>query len=460
MALFSKPTLVARGPLSTKDVFSKRLSFAWLICARKVMAMSSRECLVAKIQELHGHENASHFMSYLEAKYPCHQTYEMHIKDLKAMVEAHGVVFPICVVDVPVPSTDVTEHYVESWQLGFSDSAGCRGKPKQVSIVELAVLFAESSFQSVRQPLNVTFTEANGQVSAFSIRHVVGFTRSLAAKMVLECWSELDAAQQKDLLDVVKSCLVIKVTCQPAGSLEQEFFSSMRSKFQLSESTRPDVIQLYYGWQKLFSKMGVDYAATISDHVKAFNQTSSVAGSRVSDQEFYILRILPHQSKAFVDMLEAHWDRYKSPESAVTLKSMCEKVDRKSPPTEHAVWASILKPSPEKNLIWLERQIEIFNVNQCQMMGSSSKKTKSLSFKAASCHRIIMDTWSVCGLWYIRWTPKVRGDVINQTSFFIVFCLLETAVGSGLQDVVVSHVSRKWFECWSSALGYCCCCCC
>ena len=238
----------------------------------------------------------------------------------------------------------------------------------------------------MRQPLNVTFTSLHGPVEMFSIKHMVGFTRSLASKMVLEFWSELDHSQQKDLIDVFKSCLTVKVTWESAANAESEFFCSVRGKFQLSESTRPDVIQLYHGWQALFAKMGLDFNASISDQIKKFNASSSVAGSRVSDQEAQILKILPFQLQSFVALLETHWDRYKSHESAVTLKSLCEKVDRKSPPTEHAVWASILKPSPEKNYIWLQRQVEVFGQNHRQMVGNTKKKPGSISFRAAPCH--------------------------------------------------------------------------
>ena len=349
---------------------------------------SSRQILVDKIREIHGQDDSKHFQQVLENKYASLQSYKDYLESIKADLAARGEVFPTTIVDVPMVSSEISEHWVDCWQLGFSDSAGFRGKPKQVSIVELAINFVEKSFQSVRQPLNVTFTSPNGPVGMFSMKHTVGFTRSLASKMVLEFWPELDQSQQRDLLDVFKSCVAIKVTWESATNAESEFFASVRGKFQLSESTRPDVIQLYHGWQALFAKMGVDFSAAISDQIKKFNQSSSVAGSRVSEQEAQILKILPFQLKSFVDLLEAHWDRHKSPESAVTLKSLCEKLgpDRKSLPTDNAVWGSIFKPSPEKNFIWLQRQLEMFAQNQRQMIGNTKKKQGSMAFRAAPCH--------------------------------------------------------------------------
>lgn len=346
---------------------------------------NSREILVNMIREIHAQDESKHFQQVLQDKYKTLHSYKDYLENIKGEVMAHGHVLQTAIVDVPTPSTQISEHWVDCWQLGFSDSAGYRGKPKQVSIVELAINFVEDSFQSVRQPLSVSFDSSTGPVGMFSIKHVVGFTRSLAAKMVLEFWSQLNETQQKDLSHVFASCLTIKVTWQVAANAESEFFGSVRGKFQLSESTRPDVIQLYHGWQGLFAKMGMEFNACISDQIKKFNQTSSVAGSRVSDLEAQILKVLPFQLKSFVDLLESHWDRFKSPESAVTLKSLCEKVDRKAPPTENAAWGSILKATPEKNFIWLQRQIEIFNQNQRQMAGNTKKKG-SLAFRAAPCH--------------------------------------------------------------------------
>ena len=126
--------------------------------------------------------------------------------------------------------------------------------------------YAEKSIQSIRCPISIQFGGHHGAIAPFSIKHQVGFTRSLAAKMVLEFWGDLSRDQQVALAEVFKSCLMIKGAWESAANAESEFFSSVRGKFQLAESTRPDVIQLYHGWQALFAKMGVDFNAGISDH--------------------------------------------------------------------------------------------------------------------------------------------------------------------------------------------------
>ncbi len=166
---------------------------------------------------------------------------------------------------------------------------------------------------------------------------------------------------------------------------EMEYLEvSMRGKFRLSESTRPDILQLFQGFSSAFRNLGLDYDATIIGKVQDFNQKAQVSSARISEQELMLLVKLPHQSSEFLDSLSKHWDNFKSPQSGVTLKSLCNSLDRKCPAVESAEWKDVLSPSASKNLMWLRRQITIFDKNFKQAQ-SNSKKAVNLAFGAVSC---------------------------------------------------------------------------
>ena len=68
------------------------------------------------------------------------------------------------------------EGWVSIAHLGFSDLHGLRGRPKQVSIMEVATNIVDSTFKSMGQPISIMFNEPCGTaLSAFTVRHVVGF---------------------------------------------------------------------------------------------------------------------------------------------------------------------------------------------------------------------------------------------------------------------------------------------
>ena len=91
----------------------------------------------------------------------------------------------------------IHEGWVWIWQLGYDDTSCVRERPKQVNVVETAVNFIDkNAFQSIRSPLSVAFDGA-GEIAPFDLRHIVGMTRSLACKMVVQAITLLEPTEQE-----------------------------------------------------------------------------------------------------------------------------------------------------------------------------------------------------------------------------------------------------------------------
>ena len=85
---------------------------------------------------------------------------------------------------------------------------------------------------------------------------------------------------------------------------------SISNKFALADSTRPDVLQLFYAFTQAFNSAGMDYLAPIDKKIDEFNarSNSGTAAQKISDQEAQILKLLPLQLTEFLDVLSRHWD--------------------------------------------------------------------------------------------------------------------------------------------------------
>ena len=160
---------------------------------------------------------------------------------------------------------------------------------------------------------------------------------------------------------------------------------SISNKFALAESTRPDVLQLFHAFTQAFKSAGMDYLASIDKKIDEFNarSNSGTAAQKISDQEAQILKLLPLQQAEFLDVLSRHWDVYKAVESGITLKSLCCNVGRKAPQPESSLWTSIYQATPEKNLLWLKRQVAIFEKN-VEDVQKQAKKVVNLAFRAVT----------------------------------------------------------------------------
>ncbi|CAJ1400371.1 unnamed protein product [Effrenium voratum] len=305
---------------------------------------------------------------------------------------------------------------------------GMRGRPKMVNILETTMNFLDRPFESVLHPLRLTLPPSAAVGAALpdcSLRLVVGFTRSLASKMLLQLVlsSGLSADEIGCLMPQIKAAIVMHAVVE-IGSEEQLLQRSLLSKFQVAESTRPDVLQIYEGFVKYCARAGLKYAEAISDQISRFNMNSSTDTSKISEQEEKMLRMLPNQDELFLKLLSSHWDNFKAGESGATLRTLVTHCDRVLPrdDTKPAIWTAIMAPSPAKNLLFLQRLIEVYMRNFKDAIKGGKKV--NLAFRAARLReQAPADAYNFCCL-YQQFLPQFKqqlsdGQLKAATAAFV-----------------------------------------
>ena len=290
----------------------------------------------------------------------------------------------------PMAPGEVMDSWVPVWKLAYKDpSAAVRGRPKTINILETARNFLDTPFQSQKNPISIFMppeAEIGEEITDFSLRHAVGFTRSLAAKLlcVLALKAALTPADITDLAPFLKAVLYVKVTYETYDNEDALMQKSILAKMIISESTRPDVLQLFYSFSRAVAKQGLPYNEVIDQRINAFNAQTSVDAAKISDAERKMLKLLPLQLGDFLKLLDFHWNQWKASESAVTLRSLVKHLDRTKAldSTVPQVWQLLLKASPEKNYTFLQREITIFLSKVKEASAAARGKPINLSFRA------------------------------------------------------------------------------
>ena len=295
------------------------------------------------------------------------------------------------IVDFPVRD-EKAEFWVASWQLGFAGDSAVRGRPNMINVLEVATSFLDKTYNSLRSQIWVTTSATvvpGSKISDFSLRHSVGFTRSLACKVILDLVLKLalSDAELRAIADLLRSVLVIKAIYEPTAGEQDLLSKSLLDKFQVSESTRPDILQLYFAFDQCLKKEGIQYADAIEGRIQAFNRQTSVESYKLSEAETKMLMLLPKQTESFLQMLSYHWGQFKAAESACPLRLLVAHIDRKKVDSSMPKkWQDIFTSSPEKNFAFLERQIGIY-IKAVKEAQKTQKKAVNLAFRSVFWHK-------------------------------------------------------------------------
>ena len=288
-----------------------------------------------------------------------------------------GVAAELVTADPRVPvDNKAVQVKLAPWHLGQTEGHSVRGRSKMVNILELAMSFLDGGYDSLRSPISIFFEEAGGTaVGEFSAVHLVGFGRSLAVKLLLreicqlaETWTD---ASVLELSTVLKSLLAINAVVLPKAPQEELAFTSVRSKFQVSESVRPCVLQLHRTLEGVLASQG---GGSLKALIQKFNKQSSVAGQRITDLESKVLLHLPQQTAGFKAALEDHWQNFKVAESGCPMKFFTTLIGFEKVPCRSELWTSIMAPSPSKNELALRYAIGIFSKNIREYQRTLKKK--------------------------------------------------------------------------------------
>ena len=117
--------------------------------------------------------------------------------------------------------------------MGFVEDTCPRGKPMTIQLLEKSSSIIEHKYDSQTNPIQVFFPSSaavGSPIGDCSVGVWAGFTRSLAAKMILEATSVLDLPDEEfqELIPLLKSVLYVKVTYPNRGSTISEQESGSR----------------------------------------------------------------------------------------------------------------------------------------------------------------------------------------------------------------------------------------
>ena len=300
---------------------------------------------------------------------------------------------PPAAMDVYPPvlaSSEIMDVWLPVWKLAYKDpAASVRGRPKTINILETTRNFLDNPFASQKNRISVAMPPGvmvGDPVSNFSIRHVVGFTRSLAAKLLCALATKANLAENElmELAPYLKAALYVKCTYETYDSEDTMMQKSILAKMIVAESTRPDVLQMFYSFSRTFAKQGLVYKEVIDQRIDHFNAQTSVDATRISDAERKMLKARPMQQNEFLKLLDFHWNQWKAAESATPLRALVKHLDRAKTfdSAVPAIWQLVLKSSSQKNMVFLEREIAIFLMKVKEATAAARGKMINLAVRA------------------------------------------------------------------------------
>jgi hypothetical protein len=210
--------------------------------------------------------------------------------------------------------------WVSVTHLGFTVDCSVKGKSKSIRILDCIEDFLAEPFASTRSPLSILapWGPKQNRLENFSIRHRVGFARSLSCQLILLAAHDmkLDDAQMSSVQHLLQPLFVVKAVWESAASPKEEVDKTIKSKMQLSEVKRLDPIQCAHAWCSRARQEGVQYDAVIDTYLLEYREEATSTQS-ISDLEEKVIKIIPSQIDALQEKLAYHWQNFKVAESGV-----------------------------------------------------------------------------------------------------------------------------------------------
>ena len=367
-----------------------------------------------------------HVIDLISQKFPDNDVFKLRLEELCGCVQrlCPGWVRPAVQALVPAEPAmgQVVDGWLYIWQFGHRDDSAVKGRSNMVNVLEVAFSILENTFNSAQHPVDILFGSSPGStILNFSVRFSMGFTRVLAAKSLLLAMLDLEEPELQEVIPVLCSLFTVKFTFNPAPTDSLQRCRSLAAKFQVSESTRPDPIQIYYTLSEGLKREGADVATGLRGKISEYNTMSGVTSQNISELEGRVICNLPFQTDEFVSDLKYHWQNYKNAESAVPMK-MFTYISSDVPPEAQGIWKEIMTPAPAKNELFLKYLIGFFVKNFKDAM--RMKKKINMRFQA---HRLRVNdpgmAYRQCCLW-VHFRPQMQAEMSLEeyTSMEKMFC--------------------------------------
>ena len=360
-----------------------------------------------------------------------------------------------CIQHVPDPPEEgeTKEFSVAPWLLGFREKDAIKGKSKMPQIFKCLIHFLEKPFASAAEPLDVLMplgVNAGSAIPAFSVRHNVGFARSLTVRIILFSTVDMrwDDATMKLFKKELQALTAIHCVYAPAADPKEQMAKALGDKMVAAERARPDVIQISHALQTRALSEGVELLPKIDEYLDDFQQGSVSEVRQFSALEISAVKLYPTLTEEGQKKLAYHYQAFDVECSAWPLSKLAAdplrhgtKNTRVSlPPDAAQLWLSVLTPSPHKREACIVRRIGVFIFKLKEASRTKKAKNINLRFLADNFRCRLSDdlAFEVAAL-FTHWAPTWQ-SMMTQENW--AKCVLKFKRG-GLDAQLIEKCSSK-----------------
>ena len=256
------------------------------------------------------------------------------------------------------------------YQLGFTEQTSIKGKSKSVHILDTVENFLDNPYSSNRSPLDVKppLGTVASTIAPYSVVHSIGFSKSLACKLIVLAVEELMRTGKMGVEEVssvqrfLQPLFYVKAIWKGTSGAADDMYDCISGKTMESQRPRPDVVQVAHAFSMRARVEGVPYETYIDTWLTEYN-TRATNTKQLSDLEIKIIKILPLQTDALQQKIAYHWQNFKIDESGLPYVQLSTDPflnGTRPRDSANALWSEIQAASPEKRQFSVQRKIGVF----------------------------------------------------------------------------------------------------
>ena len=408
-------------------------------------------------------EDAVDIVDFFETMFGKHpEVFEKMLKDVCVRIHSLDSSFirEDGMKEVPIPPEEGTtmKCKLAPWMLGFSKRAAIKGKSRMHQIYKCVVDFLEKPYSSAKDPLDILMPHGisvGSLLPAFSVRHSIGFAKSLTCRLILFAVVDMrwDDSTCRMFVKELQALTIIDCIYSPAAEPKGQMLKSLADKMTAAERTRPDVIQIYNTMQDRAVIDGVELSSNMETYVEEFQNQSLSETRKFTPLEVDAVRTMPLLTEAGQRKLEYHYQAFDVESSAWPLQRLAADAVRLGtkpsprsaadilPPDALQLWTAVCAPTPAKREANITRRIGLFIYKLKEARRTKKNKTLNIKFLAQNFRCQLSDdmAFEVAAL-FTHWAPQWQGMMSKENWIKCVLKFKRGGLDTQLQEKCASKV--------------------
>lgn len=272
------------------------------------------------------------------------------------------------------PNGELFSCRIRLWQMGFAEGASIKGPSNFCDILDIVTRNFFNGNNTEQYPIEVLFylmgQRPGDTIANFHVGLSIGFGTVLACFLLVKwCIDENWYADKFEVFQKMAPKLLrtlrLTATYDPADTMAEQLQKSIGGKIAAANRQRPTTLQLLYSFSRQIAEMSATGSRQcrgdlLVQVVKSYNGKERVRTCKIHIDEINVMRFLQRRSDAFVKILKVIWGNDKTANTAAPMSLLASPFLDESRPLpvterENATWATILTPSEEKFVTWIER---------------------------------------------------------------------------------------------------------